>query len=70
MFRSIEQLKLNDNQCTCDDDDDEVSDEDMIHAAEAMSSINNIPKTRSYEILCVWMVLFVGIGRQVQQRES
>jgi len=68
MFRSIEQLKL-DNQCTCDNDE-EISDEDMIHAAEAMSSINGIPKTRSYEILCVWMVLFVGIGRQVQQRES
>jgi len=67
MFRLIEQLKIN-NQCECNDDD-EITDETMLNAAAALSSIRNITKVKSYETLCVWMVLYVGMSRQVQQRD-
>ena len=68
MFHLIEQLKLNDdNQCICNHDDDEITDKDMMNAATAMSSINNTTKTKSYETLCVWMVLYVGMNGQVQR---
>jgi len=67
MFHLIEKLKI-DNQCACVDTD-EISDEDMMNAAEAISSINNTTKTKSFENLCVWMVLYVGMSRQVQQRD-
>ncbi len=70
MFRLIEQLNL-DNQCICkgDDDDNEMSDKNMKRAAAAISSINGVPQDRSYETLCVWMMLFVGMNRYVQQKD-
>jgi len=72
MFRSIEQLNLDndndDNQCTCNNDN-EITDENMLSAATALSAINNITETKAFETLTIWMVLYAGISRQVQRRD-
>lgn len=68
MFHLLEQLN-HDNQCICkDDDDNAISDKNMKRAAAVLSSINHVTQDRSYETLCVWMVLFVGMNRYVQER--
>ena len=73
MFNLIEQLKLNDddniiNQFMCHNCDNGESNENLKRASAAISSINNIPQTSAFEILCIGMVLFVGMNRYVQQR--
>ena len=71
MFNLIEQLNLandNINQFTCHNCDNGESDENLKRASAAISSINNIPQTSAFEILCIGMVLFVGMNRYVQQK--
>ena len=71
MFRSIQQLNLdNNNQCPFNhNDDDEVTDKDITRGAAVLSSINGVSKTSAFDTLCIWMVLYVGLNRHVQQRD-
>ena len=50
-------------------DGDEVTDEDVAHAAAAIGSINGVSERKSFEIISVWMVLFVSMNSQHQQRD-
>jgi len=60
--------KIDHDYYSCDESD-EISNENMMNAAAALSSINNVPKTKSLDTLCIWMVLFVSMRGQQQRRD-